>query len=151
MFIPFVLLPQDPSQLRTSLSSSIASAALLAAAASSPSTILPTVTTTGAALASLGLSTALPASAGGAGGADAASGAVAGGLGAAAGSAGGKQQFSAPAVWREALELLRRETVETPVLLWNDTKRQELHAVGGGVEIEIETGFRGGGNTGRGC
>ncbi|CAI5959912.1 unnamed protein product [Closterium sp. NIES-65] len=56
--------------------------------------------------------------------------------------------------WKEALEMLRRRSITTPVLVWNDAKRHELHAylkeqveafdaalgrTGGGKDIHFNT------------
>lgn len=52
--------------------------------------------------------------------------AAAAGAGAGAGGAG---SFAPLGSWQDALDLLRLDTVATPVLVWNDAKRHELHKV----------------------
>ncbi|CAI5968403.1 unnamed protein product [Closterium sp. NIES-64] len=44
------------------------------------------------------------------------------------GGSGGLGSVVALGVWKEALEMLRRRSITTPVLVWNDAKRHELHA-----------------------
>ena len=140
------------SSLRVSVSSSLASAAVLAAAAAAAASASAAAaaqpTTAGTALASFGLS--------GSAVADAASAGMGMGGGTGSGGGGGARQ-SAPVVWREALEMLRRETIETPVLVWNDAKRHELHLVRGGRRV-METPswsrgerVRGGGDSSAPC
>ncbi|GJP72246.1 hypothetical protein CLOP_g2993, partial [Closterium sp. NIES-67] len=79
----------------------------------------------------------------------------AGGHGGGAGSgSGGLGCVVALGVWKEALEMLRRRSITTPVLVWNDAKRHELHAylkeqveafdtalgcTGGGKDIHFNT------------
>ncbi|CAI7842444.1 unnamed protein product, partial [Closterium sp. NIES-54] len=45
------------------------------------------------------------------------------------GGSGGLGSVVVLGVWKEALEMLRRRSITTPVLVWNDAKRHELHAV----------------------
>ncbi|CAI5478316.1 unnamed protein product, partial [Closterium sp. Yama58-4] len=70
------------------------------------------------------------------------------------GGSGGLGSVVALGVWKEALEMLRRRSITTPVLVWNDSKRHELHAylkeqveafdaalgrTGGGKDIHFNT------------
>ncbi|CAI5509571.1 unnamed protein product, partial [Closterium sp. Naga37s-1] len=70
------------------------------------------------------------------------------------GGSGGVGSVVALGVWKEALEMLRRRSITTPVLVWNDAKRHELHAylkeqveafdaalgrTGGGKDIHFNT------------
>ncbi|CAI7768996.1 unnamed protein product, partial [Closterium sp. NIES-54] len=70
------------------------------------------------------------------------------------GGSGGLGSVVVLGVWKEALEMLRRRSITTPVLVWNDAKRHELHAylkeqveafdaalgrTGGGKDIHFNT------------
>lgn len=54
-----------------------------------------------------------------------------------------QELFSNFRAWMEMLEVLRGQTLETPVLVWNDVKRKELKKVYNNIGLlRVSLGFR---------
>jgi hypothetical protein len=54
-----------------------------------------------------------------------------------------QELFSNFRAWMETLEVLRGQTLETPVLVWNDVKRKELKKVYNNIGLlRVSLGFR---------